>query len=186
MVQLTKIYTRGGDKGQTSLGDGKRVSKTSLRIQAIGAVDETNAALGVCTLFLTPDFTKSIRHIQNDLFDIGADLCVPDHSAKKSLSLKEMQVTWLEEEMDRFNESLPPLSSFILPGGSAASTHLHLARTITRRAERDVSALSEQEDVNQEILIYLNRLSDYLFVLCRVLNENGTTDILWVPGKTQR
>ncbi|MFN7662642.1 MAG: cob(I)yrinic acid a,c-diamide adenosyltransferase [Alphaproteobacteria bacterium] len=186
MVQLTKIYTRGGDKGQTSLGDGKRISKTSLRIQAIGAVDETNAALGVCTLFLTPNFIKSIRHIQNDLFDIGADLCVPENSAKKSLSLKEMQVTWLEKEMDRFNESLPPLSSFILPGGSAASTHLHLARTITRRAERDVSALSEQEDVNQEILIYLNRLSDYLFVLCRVLNDNGATDILWVPGKTQR
>jgi cob(I)alamin adenosyltransferase len=186
MVKLTKIYTRGGDKGHTSLGDGKRISKTSLRIQAIGGIDELNAALGVASLFLAEPFLEEIRHIQNDLFDLGADLCIPNTSPKRSLKLKDNQVGWLEKKIDLFNESLSPLSSFILPGGSPASAHLHLTRTIARRAERDVIRLAEKEDINKEIIIYLNRLSDYLFVLCRILNNNGEKDILWIPGKTQK
>lgn len=186
MVKLTKIYTRGGDKGNTSLGDGKRISKTSLRIQSIGAIDELNAALGVAGLFLSENFLEEIRHIQNDLFDLGADLCIPETSPKRSLKLKDNQVEWLERKIDFFNKSLPPLSSFILPGGSPASAHIHLTRTITRRAERAVINLAEKESINKEIIMYLNRLSDYLFVLCRVLNNNGEKDILWVPGKTQK
>ncbi|HCI48743.1 MAG: ATP:cob(I)alamin adenosyltransferase [Alphaproteobacteria bacterium RIFCSPLOWO2_01_FULL_45_8] len=185
MVKLTKIYTRTGDKGTTSLGDGKRISKTSLRIQAIGSIDELNAALGVTGLFLSDPSLKEIRHIQNDLFDVGADLCIPEESPKKSLQLKDNQVQWLEEKIDSFNKNLAPLSSFILPGGSAASAHLHLSRTIARRAERDVIALSEQDKINPEVVMYLNRLSDYLFVLGRVLNNNGTEDVLWIPAKSQ-
>lgn len=185
MVKLTKIYTRGGDKGQTSLGDGSRISKTSLRIQAIGAIDELNASIGIASLFVSESILDEIRHIQNDLFDVGADLCIPETSAKKSLHLKDNQVKWLEQRIDSFNENLAPLSSFILPGGTAASAHFHFARTIARRAECSVLALSHTEKVNEEVVIYLNRLSDYLFVLCRVLNNNGTQDVLWVPGKTQ-
>lgn len=186
MVKLTKIYTRTGDKGITSLGNGERVPKTSLRIQAIGTIDELNATLGISSLYLCDETLKEIRHIQNDLFDIGADLCVPESSLKKNLHLKNNQVKWLENKIDFSNQSLPPLSSFILPGGSAPSAHLHLSRTVARRAERDLIALSGKEEINREIIIYLNRLSDYLFVLCRVLNNRGDQDVLWVPGKSQR
>ena len=186
MVKLTKIYTRGGDKGQTSLGDGTRISKTSLRIQAIGAIDELNASLGIASLFVPEKILQEIRHIQNDLFDVGGDLCIPETSSKKSLKLKDNQVQWLEKRMDTFNEALEPLSSFILPGGTQASAHLHLARTIARRAECAIIALSQTEKVNEEVIMYLNRLSDYLFVLCRVLNDYGSKDLLWVPGKTQK
>lgn len=185
MVKLTKIYTRGGDKGETSLGDGKRISKTSLRIQAIGAIDELNASLGIVSLFLSENLLEEMKRIQNDLFDVGADLCMPENPLKKSLRLQDNQVQWLEEKIDSFNKTLCPLSSFILPGGSSASSYLHLSRTIARRAERDVISLFEKEGINEEIIIYLNRLSDYLFVLGRVLNNNGAQDILWVPAKNQ-
>jgi cob(I)alamin adenosyltransferase len=186
MVKLTKIYTRGGDQGKTSLGNGERVSKTSLRIQAIGDVDELNAALGISVLFVPSEFLQDLNDIQNDLFDLGADLCVPETASKKALKLKDQQVLWLEKKMDSFNKTLEPLSSFILPGGSKASSYLHLARAIARRAERKILSLSEKETINRENAIYLNRLSDYLFVLCRVLNNNGSEDVLWVPGKNQK
>jgi len=186
MVKLTKIYTRGGDQGKTSLGSGERVSKTSLRIEAIGEVDELNAMIGICTLFVEKEFLEDLRSIQHDLFDLGGDLCVPETDAKKCLKLKDQQVLWLEKKMDLFNRTLEPLSSFILPGGSKASSYLHLARTITRRAERKILSLSEKEIINRESAIYLNRLSDYLFVLCRVLNNNGSEDVLWIPGKNQK
>ena len=141
MVKLTKIYTRTGDTGTTSLGNGERVLKTSLRIQAIGTIDELNAILGVARLALTTDQSQDIKRIQNDLFDIGADLCVPDKAPRKKLYLKNNQVKWIEEKIDFFNQTLLPLSSFVLPGGSEASAYLHLGRTVARRAERDVIAL---------------------------------------------
>ena len=185
MVQLTKIYTRGGDKGETSLGNGARVTKTCPRIDAIGHVDELNASIGLCALYVTNHYQNDLKRIQNDLFDLGGDLCIPDDCKKKQLKMIHKQVDWLEQEMDRQNEHLPPLTSFILPGGSTASSHLHLARCIARRAERAVILLSEKEAVSKDVIAYLNRLSDYLFVLCRTLNDKGSQDVLWVPGKNQ-
>ncbi len=186
MVQLTRIYTRGGDKGKTSLGDGKRISKNSLRIEAIGAVDETNAFIGICRLYGNSQTNEVLGKIQNDLFDVGADLCCPEEaSVGKSLRVQPSQTLWLESEMDEMNAALSPLNSFVLPGGSEASSFLHAARTVTRRAERALVALEEKEKVNPEVIKYLNRLSDYLFVLGRFLNDKGAKDVLWVPGANQ-
>jgi cob(I)alamin adenosyltransferase len=188
MVRLTRIYTRGGDKGQTSLGDGSRAPKHSLRVAAYGTVDEANAAIGIARLHVVAgagaDAEAMLGHIQNDLFDLGADLCTPETGRRNAgaLRISPAQVERLEQEIDAMNASLRPLESFILPGGAAAAAYLHLARTVTRRAERLVSELAEAESVNPEALKYLNRLSDHLFVLGRRVNDNGAGDVLWVPG----
>ena len=184
MVRLTRIYTRGGDRGETSLGDGRRIKKHALRVAAYGTVDEANAAIGIARLHAEAEADAMLDRIQNDLFDLGADLCTPEDGrrAAGALRIAAVQVERLEQEIDAMNASLAPLDSFILPGGSAASAHLHLARTITRRAERLVSELALVEPVNPEALKYLNRLSDHLFVLGRRLNDNGRGDVLWRPG----
>jgi cob(I)alamin adenosyltransferase len=184
MVRLTRIYTRGGDGGETSLGDGTRVPKHALRVAAYGTVDEANAAIGIVRLDASPEADAMLGQIQNDLFDLGADLCTPEGGGRSAgaLRISAAQVERLEHEIDAMNASLRPLDSFILPGGSPAAAHLHLARTITRRAERLVSELALSEPVNREALKYLNRLSDHLFVLGRRLNDNGARDVLWVPG----
>ena len=194
MVRLTRIYTRGGDAGETSLGDGSRVAKQSLRVAAFGTVDEANAAIGLARLH-TGDDTQAdamLARIQNDLFDLGADLCTPEESRRAAARHREgalrivaTQVERLEHEIDAMNNALAPLDSFILPGGSAAAAHLHLARTVTRRAERLVCALAAAEHVNPDAVKYLNRLSDHLFVLSRRLNDNGARDVLWQPGATR-
>lgn len=185
MVQLTRIYTRGGDQGRTSLGDGTRVTKDALRVAAYGNVDETNATIGLARLHAGAEVDRTLSRIQNDLFDLGADLCRPEDGSEGHLRIVEQQVEWLEQEIDRVNADLQPLSSFVLPGGTAASAFLHLARTVTRRAERSVVELAQQETVNPAALRYLNRLSDYLFVLSRAENGGGAKDVLWVPGKSR-
>jgi cob(I)alamin adenosyltransferase len=188
MVRLTRIYTRGGDNGETSLGDGSRVPKHALRVAAYGTVDEANAAIGIARLHVIagpdPAADAMLGAIQNDLFDVGADLCTPEDGrrAAGALRIAAAQVERLEHEIDAMNASLLPLDSFILPGGSPAAAYLHLARTITRRAERLVGELAASERVNPEALKYLNRLSDHLFVLGRRFNDNGDRDVLWVPG----
>lgn len=184
MVTLSKIYTRGGDKGQTSLGDGSRRAKHDLRVEAYGTVDEANATLGLARLHTEGDLDALLSRVQNDLFDLGADLCTPEDTARRSGSLRidASQVTALEAEIDRYNEKLATLKSFILPGGTPAAAFLHLARTVTRRAERLTVALAEAEPVNPEAVKYLNRLSDLLFVLGRHANGDGAGDVLWVPG----
>ncbi|MGC2414994.1 MAG: cob(I)yrinic acid a,c-diamide adenosyltransferase [Stellaceae bacterium] len=187
MVRLTRIYTRGGDKGQTSLGDGSRVPKESPRVEAFGTVDEANAAIGLARLHVGGEDDAMLARIQNDLFDLGADLCTPEDGrrAAGALRIVAAQVTRLEREIDAMNAALQPLDSFILPGGTPAAAHLHLARTVTRRAERLVCALAAAERVNPEALKYLNRLSDHLFVLGRRVNDNGAKDVLWQPGATR-
>ena len=192
MVRLTRIYTRGGDGGETSLGDGSRVPKHSLRVAAYGTVDEANAAIGIARLHADAEADVMLGHIQNDLFDLGADLCTPEDGRRGAdkgnagaLRILAAQVERLEHEIDAMNATLRPLDSFILPGGSAAAAYLHLARTVTRRAERLVGQLAAAERVNPEALKYLNRLSDHLFVLGRRLNDNGARDVLWVPGATR-
>ena len=184
MVRLTRIYTRGGDTGQTSLGDGSRVPKHALRVAAYGAVDEANAAIGIARLHADPAADEMLGRVQNDLFDLGADLCTPESSRRSAGALRIViaQVERLECEIDMMNATLTPLDSFILPGGTAAAAYLHLARTITRRAERLVSELAAAEPINPEALRYLNRLSDHLFVLGRRVNEGGARDVLWRPG----
>lgn len=190
MVKLTKIYTRGGDSGQTSLGDGTRVPKNHLRVAAYGEVDEANAAIGLARLHTTGRDDESLARIQNDLFDIGADFCVPASTEHKKNPLRatEAQVVWLESEIDRMNEELAPLESFVLPGGSPASASLHLARTIVRRAERVAVELNGEPGagINAAALHYLNRLSDYLFVMSRYLNNRGQGDVLWRPGANRK
>ncbi len=183
MIRLDKIYTRGGDGGKTSLGDGTRVAKDTLRVEAFGCVDEANAVIGCACLYLG-DAGKAIMAIQNDLFDMGADLCVPEDGRKGGSRLRVTadHVTRLEAEIDRINGDLAPLQSFILPGGSKAGAFLHLARTVIRRAERRVATLADKETINPHILAYLNRLSDYLFVLARAVNADDGGDILWRPG----
>jgi cob(I)alamin adenosyltransferase len=184
MVRLTKIYTRGGDGGQTSLGDGSRVAKHDLRVAAYGTVDEANAAIGLVRLHAQGAADAMLARIQNDLFDLGADLCRPGDGSQEgaSLRIQPSQVDRLEQEIDALNATLRPLDSFVLPGGTAASAHLHLARTIVRRAERLTMQLAGDQPVNRFALRYLNRLSDHLFVLARHLNNGGAADVLWVPG----
>lgn len=189
MVYLSRIYTRTGDAGETSLGDGTRVPKDHPRVTAYGSVDELNAVLGLL-LANHPDTAEAdlLRGIQNDLFDVGADLCVPpppDEAPGTKLRIKPEQPARLESAIDRLNAALKPLTSFILPGGRGPAAWCHLARTVCRRAERDVITLSHGEPVNPQVIIYLNRLSDLLFVLARVYNSNGQEDVLWQPGKTQ-
>ena len=186
MVQLTRIYTRGGDKGETSLGDGTRVFKDDLRVEAYGTVDEANAVVGLARLHMAdlPDLDSMLARIQNDLFDLGADLCVPGGSPKDegALRIVQSQIDRLEAEIDAMNAHLAPLKSFILPGGSPAAAHLHLGRTVVRRAERLLCALAREETVNPLAVAYLNRLSDHLFVAARHANRDGAGDVLWVPG----
>ncbi len=188
MVQLTRIYTRGGDKGKTSLGSGKRVAKHDPRVAAYGTVDETNATIGLVRLNADPGahpgLDEILNRIQNDLFDLGADLCTPQDPAPahEALRISAAQVERLEREIDLINERLAPLKSFVLPGGSPAAAHLHQARTVARRAEREITSLAEQEPVNAEAVRYINRLSDLLFVLARAANDDGASDVLWVPG----
>ena len=181
MVTLTKIYTRGGDKGRTSLGDGKRVAKHDLRVEAYGTVDELNATIGLARLHTTQTADELLGRVQNDLFDLGADLCTPGDDDGK-LRVTDGQVSRLESEIDRLNAELEPLSSFVLPGGTPAGAYLHLSRTVCRRAERLVVDLGERETVNDAALRFLNRLSDLLFVLARHVNDKGTKDVLWSPG----
>jgi cob(I)alamin adenosyltransferase len=187
MVKLTRIYTRGGDKGETSLGDGARVPKQSLRVEAYGTVDEANATIGLARLHTQGETDAILARIQNDLFDLGADLCTPQtgRRAAGALRIVAAQVKRLEAEIDAMNAELQPLNSFVLPGGTPAAAYLHLARTVTRRAERLTCALAAEEQVNPEALKYLNRLSDHLFVLGRRLNDNGAGDVLWQPGLTR-
>jgi len=184
-MRLDRIYTKGGDKGETSLGDGSRAPKFHLRVRAMGGIEEANAAIGVALLHIEDQEVRRILAlVQNDLFDLGADLCVPERgdSGRSRLRMSAKQVETLEHHIDTFNEALNPLTSFILPGGSPGSAHLHVARTISRRAECDVAELAANETVNEEALKYVNRLSDLLFVLCRHLNARGTADVLWTPG----
>jgi cob(I)alamin adenosyltransferase len=187
MVRLTRIYTRGGDKGETSLGDGARVPKHALRVEAYGTVDEANAAVGLARLHATAEADAMLARIQNDLFDLGADLCTPEAGRKAvgALRIVAAQVERLEREIDAMNEHLRPLESFILPGGTPAAAHLHLARTVVRRAERLMTALAAEEPVNPKAIAYANRLSDHLFVLARHVNDGGAKDVLWVPGATR-
>ncbi len=189
MVFLNRIYTKSGDAGETGLGDGSRVPKDSARVAAYGEVDELNAVLGLVTANC-PDCPKAalLRVIQNDLFDVGGDLCVPQtghEEAEKMLRIVPAQYERLERAIDQLNEGLQPLRSFILPGGTLAAAWLHLARTVCRRAERAVVALTHTEKVNAHALIYLNRLSDFLFVLARVANDGGKGDVLWIPGASR-
>lgn len=189
MVYLSRIYTKSGDGGETGLGDGTRVPKDHPRVAAYGEVDELNAVLGLLAAYC-PDTQDAelLRTIQNDLFDLGADLCVPqadNENPEQALRVTEAQHLRLETAIDRLNEGLQPLRSFILPGGTPAAAWLHLARTVCRRAERGLVTLMATEPVNRNALIYLNRLSDYLFVLGRVANANGDGDVLWVPGKSR-
>lgn len=192
MVVLNKIYTRTGDDGSTALGSGGRRKKYDLRIAAYGTVDETNAAIGVARLHTAGDggLDGVLARIQNDLFDVGADLCTPGHGKGPGgarLTVTDKQVAWLETEIDRLNAELAPLRSFVLPGGSPAAAYLHLARTICRRAERLTAELKDKagESVTPEVLKYLNRLSDYLFVASRYANGKGSGDVLWKPGENR-
>ncbi len=187
MVVLNRIYTRTGDGGETALGNGARVPKDALRVEAYGTVDETNATLGLARQHAEGAMDAALARIQNDLFDLGADLCRPDmerdHEAGYTpLRMTEAQVARLESEIDTMNESLQPLRSFVLPGGTALSAHLHLCRTVSRRAERLAVALAREEAVNPAALRYLNRLSDWFFVAGRIANDKGAADVLWVPG----
>jgi len=183
-VRLTKIYTRGGDGGDTSLGDGTRVAKTDARVEAYGTVDELNAVIGVVLAEGAPaSMRTTLARIQNELFDLGADLSVPGSEGEQRLRIDQGAVDQLEEACDVANESLEPLTSFVLPGGSPCSAQLHVARTVCRRAERRVAALAGKADVNPLTLAYLNRLSDLLFILSRVANvEAATAEPLWRPG----
>jgi cob(I)alamin adenosyltransferase len=184
MVKLTKIYTRGGDQGETSLVGGERIAKHSARIATYGTVDELNAVVGLVRLHTTGAADEMLARIQNDLFDLGADLATPGDgsSGDQALRVSDQQVGRLEREIDEMNEKLPPLTSFVLPGGSPAAANLHLARTVARRAERAISELTQTESINLVALRYTNRLSDHFFVLGRHLNEDGKKDVLWVPG----
>jgi cob(I)alamin adenosyltransferase len=185
-MKLDRIYTRGGDSGETSLGDGSRVKKNAARMHVLGDLDEANSAIGVALLHIEDKSTRDVLELaQNDLFDLGADLCLPEggpRDKKAPLRVTSHQVDALEGAIDTFNASLSPLTSFVLPGGTSASAHLHLARAVLRRTERDIVALASQEAVNAEALKYVNRLSDLLFVLARYLNGRGAQDVLWKPG----
>jgi cob(I)alamin adenosyltransferase len=193
MVVLNKIYTRTGDDGTTALGSGERRKKYDLRVDAYGSLDEANAVIGIVRLHTADDrlLDGMLSRIQNDLFDVEADLCMPSEQGKgpggARLNVTDKQVAWLEQQIDQLNEDLGPLKSFILPGGSAASAYLHLARTVCRRAERIMVALRDApgESVTPAALKYVNRLSDFLFVAGRHANDKGSTDVLWVPGQNR-
>ncbi len=198
MVRLTRIYTKGGDKGETSLGSGARVAKHDPRVAAYGTVDEANATIGLARLHLGDAQAQTeadaiLGRVQNDLFDLGADLCRPETPKSGApsepppppppLRVTAGQVARLEGEIDRLNADLAPLKSFVLPGGTPGAAYLHLARTVARRAEREMTALAQSEVVNPEAIRYINRLSDLLFVLARALNDGGAQDVLWEPGQ---
>ena len=187
MVTLNRIYTKTGDKGETALGDGTRLPKHALRISAYGTVDEANATIGLVRLHTHGQMDAMLARVQNDLFDLGADLCVPETTKRNEgrLRIVDTQVERLESEIDSMNAELSPLTSFVLPGGTAAAAHLHLARTIVRRAERLMTELAEHEPVNPAAIKYANRLSDHLFVAARFANDHGAGDVLWVPGGTR-
>ncbi len=192
MVKLNKIYTRTGDDGTTGLVDGSRVAKHALRMEAVGAVDEANAALGFAARELSDDAPANalgeVTRLQNDMFDLGADLATPGEDFAPSemvLRIIASQVAWIEARIDAHNETMAPLTSFILPGGSEAAVRLHLARTAARRAERAMVALAQEEPVNPQALAFINRLSDYLFVLGRAVNDGGERDVLWRPGASR-
>ena len=187
MVVLSKIYTRTGDDGETALGDGTRTAKHAARVETYGTVDEANAAVGLARLHATGEMDARLAAIQNDLFDLGADLCRPDvgrdaEAEHPPLRVTPAQVERLEREIDAMNDALEPLRSFVLPGGSALAAHLHLCRTVTRRAERLAVRLGTTEPVNPAGLRYLNRLSDWFFVASRIANDDGRADVLWIPG----
>jgi cob(I)alamin adenosyltransferase len=190
MVVLSKIYTRTGDAGETALGDGSRVPKPSLRVEAYGTVDETNATIGLARLHAEGDMDTALARIQNDLFDLGADLCRPDMDGDAQaeyppLRMIATQVDRLEQEIDAMNADLQPLRSFVLPGGSPLAAHLHLCRTVSRRAERLSVALMAEDGCNPVAVKYLNRLSDWFFVASRIANDGGRADVLWVPGASR-
>ena len=192
MVKLNKIYTRTGDDGSTGLGSGERRKKYDLRVAAYGTLDEANAAIGIARLHTSGDVTldAALSRIQNDLFDVGADLCTPGKGRGPDgarLTVTQAQVDWLESEIDRLNDALAPLKSFVLPGGTPAAAYLHLARTICRRAERLIAELKDKpgESVGAEVLQYVNRLSDFLFVAGRYANGKGARDVLWQPGQNR-
>ena len=192
MVVLNRIYTRAGDDGTTALGTGERRKKYDLRIEAYGTLDEVNAVIGLARLYTVddPSFDRLLGRVQNDLFDVEADLCLPGKGKGPGgarLTATDAQVAWLEQEIDRLNAELEPLKSFILPGGSAAAAYLHFARTVCRRAERIMVELNDKpgEGVSPEALKYVNRLSDFLFVASRWVNDKGARDVLWVPGQNR-
>jgi cob(I)alamin adenosyltransferase len=195
MVKLTRIYTKGGDKGETSLGRGERVAKHDPRVEAYGTVDELNSVIGLVRAAVERTLKNDahrahvddmLKRIQNDLFDLGADLCtVEAKQGSEALRIVATQTERLEREIDAMNAELQPLTSFVLPGGGEASAWLHLARTVARRAERRMTALAAGQPVNPEAIRYVNRLSDHLFVLARRLNDNGAADVLWVPGQSR-
>ncbi|WP_299146886.1 cob(I)yrinic acid a,c-diamide adenosyltransferase [uncultured Tateyamaria sp.] len=187
MVVLNKIYTKTGDAGETALGNGARVAKHAMRVTAYGTSDELNCFVGIARLEATGDVDAALSRIQNDLFDLGADLCRPDMekdagSEYPPLRMTDAQVTRLEAEIDAMNDALEPLRSFILPGGSTLSAHLHVCRTVARRSERLAVELATMEAVNSAAVKYLNRLSDWFFVAARIANDGGKADVLWVPG----
>ena len=185
MVTLSKIYTRTGDGGHTRLGDMSEVPKTSLRIEAYGCIDELNAIIGLARLVSEP-FADVLAQVQNDLFDLGADLCVPSTTNEREgdkLRVQPEHVLYLEQQIDRVNDELQPLKSFVLPGGSEAAARLHIGRTVCRRAEREVWRLAAEEQVGTTVAEYLNRLSDLLFVMARAANDGGASDVLWEPGQ---
>jgi cob(I)alamin adenosyltransferase len=185
-MRLDKIYTRGGDGGETSLGDGARVAKHHPRVAVLGDLDEANSAIGVALLHIAePEVAALLRRVQNELFDLGADLCRPEQPGDGRLRILDSQVAALEAEIDAATAALAPLTSFILPGGSPASAHLHLARAVIRRAERAMTELAAETPLNPAALRYANRLSDLLFVLARALNDQGRADMLWKPGATR-
>ena len=189
MVKLNKIYTRTGDDGTTGLVGGSRVAKHAMRMEAIGSVDEANSAIGLATVVLAGSaHAAPLSRVQNDMFDLGADLATPGTDFAPSPMVLRMvaeQVTWLEQAIDALNADLPPLKSFILPAGSEAAARVHVARATVRRAERAVTALADAESVNPQALAYINRLSDYLFVLARAINASAQSDVLWVPGASR-
>ena len=187
MVTLNKIYTKTGDDGETALGNGDRVEKFSIRVKTYGSVDELNSHIGIAVQHSSPHLKKELELIQNDLFDLGADFCNPFSEEKRSnkgseLRISDSQVKWIEKRIDSINSTLGALKSFILPGGSLAASHLHVCRTVCRRAERYAVELASTEKINSESLKYLNRLSDWFFVAARFENNNGKDDKLWVPG----
>lgn len=187
MVVLSKIYTKTGDSGETALGNGQRVAKHALRVEAYGCADETNATVGLARQTADGEMDAALARIQNDLFDLGADLCRPDMAKDAEaeyppLRMSAGQTERLETEIDAMNARLEPLRSFVLPGGSALAASLHLCRTVSRRAERRIVELASEEDVNEHAVQYMNRLSDWFFVASRIANDDGKSDVLWVPG----